>query len=87
MYCSTIIILDITQAFDRIWFAGLHLLRSIHSSWYFLFFESHLENRYFVIRVGNDISPIHRIESGVPQGAISSPLLFNIYTNQSANFA
>jgi hypothetical protein len=81
MYCSTIM-LDISQAFDRIWHPSLLLkLRNILPPSYFLFFKNYLENCSFSTRVGNDLSPVYPINAGVPQGAISSPLLFNIYTS------
>uniref|UniRef100_A0A2S2PXS8 Putative RNA-directed DNA polymerase n=1 Tax=Sipha flava TaxID=143950 RepID=A0A2S2PXS8_9HEMI len=81
MYCSAIK-LDISQAFDRIWHPGLLLkLHNILPLSYFLFFKNYLENRSFSTRVGNDLSPVYPINAGVPQDAISSPLLFNIYTS------
>jgi len=80
LYCSTIM-LDVEQAFDRIWFPGpLLKLRGILPPSYYLFYKSYLENRTFATKVGTKISEIHPINSGVPQGAISFPLLLNIYT-------
>ncbi|VVC44186.1 Endonuclease/exonuclease/phosphatase,Reverse transcriptase domain [Cinara cedri] len=42
--------------------------------------ESYLEDRFFAVKVGSEISNLAPILAGVPQGAISSPILFNIYT-------
>jgi len=73
--------LDVEQAFDRIWFPGLLLkLHDILPPSYYLFYKSYLENRTFATKVGTEITEIHPINSGVSQGAISSSLLFNIYT-------
>lgn len=77
--------LDVSQAFDRIQFSGLLLkLRDILPPSCYLFYKSYLENRTFATKVSVEISSIHPINSDVPQGAISLPVLFNIYTsNQS----
>jgi len=47
---------------------------------YFLFFRSYLENRNFVTQVGPVFSNLYPILAGVPQVAILSPILYNIYT-------
>ncbi|VVC34022.1 Reverse transcriptase domain [Cinara cedri] len=75
------ILLDVAQAFDRIWHSDLlHKLKIILPPSYYLFFKSYLENRFFATKVGSEISNLTPILAGVPQGAISSPILFNIYT-------
>jgi len=67
---------------NRIWYPGRLLkLRNLLPPSYFLFFKSYLENRTYATRVGNELSPIYPIDAGVPQKAISSPKLFNIYTS------
>lgn len=38
-----------------------------------------MENRYFVTKIGSEFSNLTPILAGVPQGAISSPILYNIY--------
>ncbi|VVC41929.1 Reverse transcriptase domain [Cinara cedri] len=43
--------------------------------------QSYLEDRFFAVKVGSEISNLAPILAGVPQGAISSPILFNIYTS------
>lgn len=79
-YCSAIL-LDVAQAFDRVWHPGLlHKLKKILPPSYYLFFKSYLEDRFFATKVGSEISNLAPILAGVPQGAISSPILFNIYT-------
>ncbi|KAL4085431.1 hypothetical protein QTP88_027290 [Uroleucon formosanum] len=79
-YCSAIL-LDFAQEFDRVWHPGLlHKLKKILPPSYYLFFKSYLEDRFFATKVGSEISNLAPILAGVPQGAISSPILFNIYT-------
>ncbi len=40
-----------------------------------------LNNRMFSVRINNFITKQELIETGVPQGAVFSPILFSIYTN------
>ena len=80
LYCSAVL-LDVAQAFDKVWHPGLLFkLKAILPPPYFLFFKSYLENRNFVTQVGSVFSNLSPILVGVPQGAISSPILYNIYT-------
>ncbi|GFV13676.1 RNA-directed DNA polymerase from mobile element jockey [Trichonephila clavipes] len=78
-----ILFLDIAKAFDKIWHGGLliklirldfpaPLMKSIHS------FLSH---RSFRVRVDRILSSPRPIRSGLPQGSLSSPLLFTLYVN------
>jgi len=80
LYCSAVL-LDVAQTFDKVWHAGLLLkLKQFLPPPYFLFFKSYLENRHFVTKVGSEFSNLASILAGVPQGAISSPIFYNIYT-------
>jgi len=74
------VLLNIAQAFDKVWHTGLLFkLKQFLPPFYFLFFKSYLENRHFVTKVGSEFSNIAPILAGVPQDAISSPILYNIY--------
>ena len=78
-----IIFFDFRKAFDRVCLPGLLVkLRSTGLcgkalSWC----ESFLTNRCQRVRVGSHVSSPEFLRAGVPQGAILSPLFFNIYIN------
>ena len=74
------LVLDLSKAYDRvnhnILFAKLLELAShvrILNNWYV--------THAFVVRWASYISRIFSVSIGAPQGYISSPILFNAYTN------
>ena len=73
--------LDIKGAFDHVrWDGLLEHLRSIGCcDKVFRLFQSYLTNRYIKVVTPFDSSDLHPVSAGVPQGAIWSPLLFNLY--------
>ena len=78
-YCNTVF-LDVAQAFDRVWHSGLlYKFKKILPPAFYLFFKSYLDNRQFAVRYHSSLSSISTIEAGVPQGAITVPVLFNIF--------
>lgn len=79
LYCTGTF-LDVSQAFDRVWHAGLlYKLKHLLPSHYYLILKSYLEDRFFSVRIGSTISPPAGINAGVPQGAVTTPLLFNLF--------
>jgi hypothetical protein len=63
--------LDISQAFDKVWHAGLlYKLRQALPLNSFLILKSYLHNRHFLVKVGNDYSELTSIHAGVPQGSV-----------------
>lgn len=78
-YC-TCAFLDIAQAFDVVWHEGLLFkLRKFLPTTPFLLMESYFTDRHFQIRQGSSTSNIAIISARVPQRAVLSPILFNIY--------
>lgn len=77
------VFLDVSQAFDRVWHDGLLFkLRDFGVPCYLQnIIRSFLEDRTFSVKIGGTLSSSRPIQAGVPQGAILSPLLFNIYTS------
>ncbi|GFX83901.1 RNA-directed DNA polymerase from mobile element jockey [Trichonephila clavipes] len=78
-----ILFLDIAKAFDKIWHDSLllklirldfppPLIKSIH-----IF----LSNRAFRVKVDKTLSSPRPFKSGLPQGSLSSSLLFTLYVN------
>lgn len=74
------------QAFDRIWHAGLlYKLKHLLPSHYYLTLKAYLEDCFFSVRIGSTISPLAGINADVPQGAVTIPLLFNLFTFDQPN--
>ena len=73
--------IDLQAAFDSVWHDGLiYKLCSIGLPTYLVkLIQSYLQDRFFCVRVGSALSSLHGITAGVPQGAVLSPLLFNMY--------
>jgi len=80
-YTSAVFI-DVSQAFDKVWHPGLlYKLKTMLPPPYYLFYMSYLKERHFAVRSGSELSSISPIHAGVPQGAVSSPTLYNLYTS------
>lgn len=74
---------DISKAFDKIWFPGmkyklcqLNMPRIFTAS-----LCSFLDDRSAVVQINDHITAPFQLQAGVPQGAVLSPTLFNIYTS------
>lgn len=74
------IFLDISKASDNTWTLKIH--NKLHS-WNLKgrglsCISSFLSDCSFQVCIGDTVSTLHTLQNGVPQGAVLSPLLFNI---------
>ena len=80
---TAVVLLDMSKAFDSLNHDILLLklqdigLSSAALNW----FSSYLSNRFQAVRINSELSDKLPIQSGVPQGSILGPILFNIYVN------
>lgn len=77
-----IIMLDVEKAFDRVWHNGLifKMINLNFSPYLIKITRNFLINRSFFVEVTSSKSKIYNIPYGVPQGAVLSPTLYNIFT-------
>lgn len=74
--------IDIEKAFDTVWSNGLiwkMKYKYEFSDGLCLIVRNFLKNRYFNVEINTTTSNTFPIAEGVPQGAILSPVLFNIF--------
>jgi hypothetical protein len=77
------IYLDIEKCFDRIWKNGLKykILKLDLNKNIRIWLCDFLSNRKFALKINNHTSKMYPITAGVPQGAVLSPTLFNLYAS------
>ena len=77
------IFFDIASAFDKVWHMGLlYKLDKLKILPYLgKWIASYLEDRYLTVRCNNQLSAPKPISTGVPQGSVLGPALFNIFFN------
>ena len=75
--------LDLQSAFDKVWHeALLHKMLVYNFPIYIIkLTKSYLEDRFFRVKIGSCYSTSRSIPAGVPQGAVLSPILFNIFVS------
>ena len=76
-----LVALDIKGAFDSVWWRGLlcHLRHIGISGPAYQLFTSYLSERFLYVTTAEGQSSVLAVSAGVPQGAIWSPLFFNLY--------
>lgn len=74
---------DIAAAFDKVWYNGLlfKLIDIKMPDYIISWVRSFLLNRSFSVKLNNYVSKPAPITTGVPQGAVLSPVLFSIFIN------
>ncbi|CAF1058758.1 unnamed protein product, partial [Brachionus calyciflorus] len=79
--------IDIEKAFYKVWHLGLlYKLNSLKIPCYLdKWLANYLTNRTFMMRIGNCLSNAQNIQTGVPQGIVLGPTLFNIFFNDIVN--
>lgn len=79
-YCTSAF-LDISQAFDRVWHAGLlfKLKKALPNHLYGIL-KSFLQQRHFIVQSGEALSDLCPIQAGVPQGSVLGPTLYLLFT-------
>lgn len=79
-FCNAVF-LDISQAFDKVWHAGLlYKIKKKLDNKYYLILKSYLSDRNFSVRYNGSLSSYVSIKSGVPQGSVLGPYLYLLYT-------
>ena len=75
-----VVFFDLSNAFDKVWHTALlyKLCRSGVKGLLLKWIAAYLEDRCFRVSFEGELSTIRKISSGVPQGAILSPTLFNV---------
>lgn len=79
--CTVACSIDVEKAFDSVWRDGLlSKLISLNFPRHIInILESFLSNRSFFIQIQGTISQLRECNSGVPQGSILGPQLYNIF--------
>ena len=84
----TIIYLDISRYFEKIWHEGLLAkcdvefgIRDSHLDW----LKSYLGDRHQIVQMGQATSTPRNLTAGVPQGSVLGPLLAIMYLNGLSN--
>jgi retron-type reverse transcriptase len=80
---NCVVFFDISKAFDKVWHYGLlYKLKELKFDYYVInWIKEFLNERHFCVKINNIVSCKYRIETGVPQGGVLSPILFSIFIN------
>lgn len=75
------VFVDLFTAYNTVWRQGLllKLCDVILSKKVISLIDSTLSNRFFQVTLNRITSRYHRLNNGLPQGSVLSPLLFSLY--------
>jgi ribonuclease HI len=78
-YCLSLYV-DLEGAYDSVWHEGLvyKLIKLNVNKTYVIWLIDYLKGREFSVIIGDSLSDKSKVKCGLPQGAVLSPLLFNI---------
>lgn len=80
---SVAVFLDLTAAYDTVWKEGLllKLIKAVPCIKIITLIENMLSNRLFQVYSEHNKSRFRKLNNGLPQGSVLSPILFNLYTH------
>lgn len=81
---TVLALLDYSKAFDKVWRTELfdQMLAMGIPKRYIAWCNGFLRNRQANVRINGTKSRFHKLDQGLPQGAVLSPLLFTLYINR-----
>lgn len=72
--------LDLTQAFDKVWYSGLlYKIKNLLPTSYYLLLKSYTKERHYQVKYNTAYSSNYPVKAGVTQGSVLGPLLYLIY--------
>ncbi|KAL4100770.1 hypothetical protein QTP88_020801 [Uroleucon formosanum] len=84
---TTAVLVDLTAAYDTFWRTGLltKLLELFPCLTLYKLMNEMLSNRTFVVHLGEKHSKPRRLNDGLPQWSVLTPILFNLYISDLPN--
>ena len=76
-------LIDLSSAYDTVWREGLliKLTKLIPDKRLIKLLDNCLNNRLLQVYTNNGVSRWRRLNNGLPQGSVLSPVLYNVYTS------
>lgn len=86
---TAMVLLDLRKAFDSVWHDGLvhKLINFKYPTYLTKLVQSYLVDRRASVSLNGSQSSTFKVQSGVPQGSLIAPHLFNIFVNDIPKFS